>query len=458
MNPSTFTRRTLLGAAVCLALAGGTALGQERARTDRHVILISIDGFAAFYLDDPRAPIPNIRRLAAEGVRADRMTVSTPSVTWPNHTTLVTGVPPGRHGVLANGRIEPQPDGSYRIEPRRSRAELCRVETVYDAAHAAGLKTAEINWPVTRDAPTLHWRFPDHPSPIRYSTPALTQALVEQKLLKEPTDAAFTAIGSVARDEVWTRAATHLIRKERPNLLLLHLLYSDGVQHAHGPNTDEAYAALALADRYVGDILQATRDAGIAGRTSVIVTADHGFVRTTKSIAPSVRFREAGLIRPATGTAAEFDAYTVSEGGLALVYAKRARTEPEFAARVRAALDNIEGIERVIEPRDYAPLGLPLPGSDPQAPDFVLSAKDGYAFSGAVSGELIAERPRAGGTHGYVQTNPRVDGLFVAAGRGIRKGTRLERIQNLDVAPTIARLLGVELKGAEGKPLAAALQ
>jgi predicted AlkP superfamily pyrophosphatase or phosphodiesterase len=292
------------------------------------VVLISIDGFAAYNLDDPRVPLPNIRRLAAEGVRAERMTVSTPSVTWPNHTTLVTGVPPGRHGVLANGRIEAQPDGTYRIDPRRSKAELCRAETVYDVARAAGLKTAEVNWPVTRDAPTLDWRFPDHPSPIRYSTPALVQSLVELKLLKEPTDAAFTAIGSVARDEVWTGAATHLIRKERPNLLLLHLLYTDGVQHAYGPGTSEAHAALALADRYVGDVLQALREARIADRTTVLVTADHGFIRTTKNIAPNVRFREAGLIRPATGAAAEHDAYALSEGGLALVYAKRARSEP----------------------------------------------------------------------------------------------------------------------------------
>jgi hypothetical protein len=125
---------------------------------------------------------------------------------------------------------------------------------------------------------------------------------------------------------------------------------------------------------------------------------------------------------------------------------------------VRASLENTEGLERIIEPRDYAPLGLPLPGSDPQAPDLVLAAKDGYAFSAAVTGEVVAERPRAGGTHGYVQTNPRVDALFVAGGRGIRKGARLEHIRNLDVAPTIARLLGVDLKGAEGKPLAAALQ
>jgi predicted AlkP superfamily phosphohydrolase/phosphomutase len=120
------------------------------------VVLISLDGFAASYLDDSKAPLPNLRRLAAEGARAEGMQVVTPSVTWPNHTTLVTGVTAARHGVLVNGRIERSPGSPpYFINPRRSKEELCRAPTLYDAAHRAGLRTAEVNWPVTRGAPTL---------------------------------------------------------------------------------------------------------------------------------------------------------------------------------------------------------------------------------------------------------------------------------------------------------------
>src|SRR6266446_7070234 len=69
---------------------------------DRVVVMISVDGLGAYYLDDPKAEMPTIRALAAAGARATRMKPSTPTVTWPNHTTLVTGVSPARHGVVGN--------------------------------------------------------------------------------------------------------------------------------------------------------------------------------------------------------------------------------------------------------------------------------------------------------------------------------------------------------------------
>ena len=77
------------------------------AESDRHVIVVSLDGLAAYLVDDPKVPLPTIRRLATQGAIAQGgMTVSNPSVTWPNHTTVVTGVRPDKHGVLANGMLE----------------------------------------------------------------------------------------------------------------------------------------------------------------------------------------------------------------------------------------------------------------------------------------------------------------------------------------------------------------
>ncbi|MGV3721568.1 MAG: alkaline phosphatase family protein, partial [Actinomycetota bacterium] len=121
---------------VALALVGNSVLGAQQAgpRKDQQVVLISLDGFGAYNVDDPRLPLPNIRALAARGSRADAMTVSTPSVTWPNHTTLVTGVSPAKHGVLANGKIEAGTSTPMTINPRRSKDELCRATTVYDVA------------------------------------------------------------------------------------------------------------------------------------------------------------------------------------------------------------------------------------------------------------------------------------------------------------------------------------
>src|SRR6187401_2130810 len=119
--------------------------------SDRHVVVICVDGLAAYLLDDPKAPLPTIRRLALEGTVVDGgMRVSNPSVTWPNHTSMLTGVRPEKHGLLANGVLKRGAAGTpVTVDPRRDKADLVRVQTIYDAAHKAGMTTAEINWPCT---------------------------------------------------------------------------------------------------------------------------------------------------------------------------------------------------------------------------------------------------------------------------------------------------------------------
>lgn len=437
--------RTLLLLLALFTVLGFSSASETQAKgAARHVVLISLDGFAAYNLDDPKASLPNLRRIAREGVRADGMSVITPSVTWPDHTTLVTGVTPARHHVIANGVIEPNAQtGRLATNPRHSKLEMCKVPTVYDLAHAAGMKTAEINWPVTRDAPTLDFRFPDHPDAVRYATPSLLKELEQNGLFDAPTQASFGPAGSVRRDEIWTNAAAHLIRVHKPNLLLLHLLNTDGVQHAHGPLTNEAYTALSLADRQVGDVLAAIKDAGIEKRTAVMVTADHGFMRVTKEIRLNPWLKRTG-----------YDgAYVIPEGGVDYVYLPPSSQKPETVAKLRQALAALEGVAAVYEPKEYAAIGFPTPEQSPQAPQLLVDAKEGYAFSNAADGEDIVTLPRATGTHGYVHTNPKMDAVFVARGAGLRTKARIGRIKNVDVAPTIASLLGLRMEGIDGKPL-----
>src|SRR5579871_1960840 len=119
--------RVVLGWVFGVLILAGTA----RAADDRHVILITMDGFPAYVYQDPRAPIPTIRKLAAEGVAAEGMKVANPSVTWPNHTTLVTGVYPAKHSVLFNGLMVRGVAGQVgRIDPDRTQAGLVAVPTL----------------------------------------------------------------------------------------------------------------------------------------------------------------------------------------------------------------------------------------------------------------------------------------------------------------------------------------
>src|SRR5436190_23149802 len=105
----------------------------------RHVVLVSVDGLAASYLNDPRAEMPTLRKLAKSGAVAKGMITSFPSVTWPSHTSLITGVQPARHGVIGNSVWSRKLDRPvvYIGDPELTKVEAVRVPTLYDAAHRA---------------------------------------------------------------------------------------------------------------------------------------------------------------------------------------------------------------------------------------------------------------------------------------------------------------------------------
>ena len=162
-----------MAGAVVLALAGFCAVTPgAAASTNHHVVLITIDGLGAYNLSDPHLPMPALHKLAAEGVVAEGMRVSNPSITWPNHTTLVTGVYAARHSVLFNGVLVRAGAGeSVEIDGARDKDSLVAVPTVYDLLHRAGYRTASVNWPCTRAAKTLDDNFRMSPRKSNTSRP-----------------------------------------------------------------------------------------------------------------------------------------------------------------------------------------------------------------------------------------------------------------------------------------------
>ncbi len=131
----------------------------------------------------------------------------------------------------------------------------------------------------------------------------------------------------------------------------------------------------------------------------------------------------------------------------------------EILQNLRKSFAQVEGIQSVLGPEDAKTLGQPTPDEDSLAPDFWLTAKSGYAFTDSEAGEeVVVPRDTRGGTHGYLPDQPVMLGTLVISGYGIKPGTKLGKVQSLDVAPTIARLLGIELSTAQGKPLTPAFQ
>ncbi len=433
------------------------------ANRDRHVIVVSIDGLAAFLLNDPKAPLPTIRQLAREGSVAEGgMKVSNPSVTWPNHSSVITGVRPEKHGVLANGvLVRGAIDVPTVVDPKRDQRDLIRVPTIIDAAHSAGLATAEINWPCMRGSKSLQDSFPDVPDQVLHMTPRLREELVSIGVLADETQPSFAANSVVGKDLIWTEATCHLIRRRKPNLLFVHLLNCDSTHHLLGAQTPAGYTANAYADMCLAKMIAATKAAGVYDKTTFIILADHGFATTPKAICPNVVLRQAGLLKVTAEKMSDARVHVFPEGGIGLVYCTNPAEAASDRAKFRDLMKDKEGVAEVVFPDRFAELGMPHPREYSQAPDAVLVAKDGYAVSGTVLGENFVaantEVKSSLGSHGFIASMPKMNALLVLSGAGIRAGEQLKGVENIDVAPTIARLLDIELSGADGKALTSAL-
>jgi predicted AlkP superfamily pyrophosphatase or phosphodiesterase len=420
------------------------ALLHVKANRHKTIVVISLDGFPAYAMDDPRLPIPTLRRLAREGVVAASMQPVNPTVTWPNHTALVTGVDASKHHVLFNGLLT-RPDGAGRpsIEPWRDKDLMVHAPTIYDVAFQDGLTTAQVDWVAIYHAKTITWQFPELPDP---------NGMVEREMIADGTVTAeqlrtFEDSSQAWQDEIWTAAAAKILEK-KPNLLLFHLLTLDDTNHEYAPMSPASFTAMAFLDAKVKQILDVLQRTGQARDATLFIVSDHGFRAYKHKIHPNVLLRKNGLFSAEPGQA-KGDAWVLSEGGTAAVYITNPDRKAELSSELRRILTGVEGIDHVYGVEDFPKLGLPVPTTSDQAPDLVLAASPDYMFSNESDGDFVTE-VSAGGTHGYLNTDPKMQAIFIAWGAGIPKGVRLNSISNLDVAPTIAALLGLEMKQAQG--------
>ena len=440
--------RALLVAAVIVL--PGSAAAQQPVQTPL-LLMISIDGLRPDYVtaaDAHGAKIPNLRRFLTDGAFAQGVVGVIPTVTYPSHTTLITGVSPATHGIFGNTVFDPlgqNQSGWYWY------SEDIRVPTLWDAAARAGLSTASVQWPVSVGA-RVTWNIPEF---WRAGTPddaKLLRAVSTPGLLAElePELGPYPRALTVESDEERTRYAVRILEKKRPNLMTLHLIALDHVQHVKGAFTAETFAVLERLDVLVGT-LRATAETVAPGGAHVAIVSDHGFGKTAMQLNLHGEFRRAGLLTVgAQGKVTDWKAMPWTAGGAIAVMLK----DPGDAAtlvEVRALLDRLSadpanGIDRVLDAA-----ALRARGGFPTAA-FLVGLKPDWHAGSSLNGPLVGKATVAG-THGHLPDLPDLHASFFVVGPGVPAGRALGLIDMRDIATTLARRLNLSLPAAEGKEL-----
>lgn len=420
------------------------------------VLLISIDGLRpddVAQAEQRGLSVPNLRRFLREGAYASGVEGVLPTLTYPSHTTLITGVAPARHGIVANNSFDPQ---GINQDGWTWYARDIKVPTLWDRAAQAGLSTGNIHWPVSVAARGVTWNLPQiwrtgHEDDAKLLDALATPGLKAELEAKVGQPYAMGIDESVPGDAVRSRFAAALIATHKPRFLTVYFAGLDHEEHASGPGSPQAHAALERIDALVGDLVKAELTAH--PDAVIAVASDHGFEPSDRFVSLFRPFIDAGLIRVgADGKVAGWDAMPWVSGGSAAIMLAR----PDDAAlreRVKALLDRIaadpaNGIAHVADRDEIARLG-----GNPDAA-FYINLKPGTVtdiYRGA--GTPPNGPAPVKGMHGYFPGPANLRSTFLLMGGGVARGKNLGIIDMRAIAPTLARIMGTDLPDAQAAPL-----
>lgn len=421
------------------------------------VLLISIDGLRPADVLDARArglSLPHLTEFLADGSYAHSVVGVLPTLTYPSHTTLITGVAPARHGIVANTTFDPlhiNDDGWFWY------AEDNKAQTLWDAAHAAGLSTANVHWPVSVGAAHVTWNLPQIWRTGHADDRKLVRALATPGLVNDLEAARGEAYAdgkdeTLAGDRNRAGFARTLIERHAPDFITVYFAALDHDEHHSGPDTPEARHTLEGIDTLVGDLVATERrahpDAVIA------VVSDHGFAAADTAINLYHAFIEAGLVTvDAKGAITGWEATPWACGGsFAIVLARP--DDAALKARVAALLNKLaaDPAARIAAVVTAGQVGFAT-GNPP--PSFFVNLKIGAIAAPYLGNGLPLAVPSGAykGMHGYFPAAPEMRSTFLIAGPGIAKGHDLGEIDMRAIAPTLAHEMGAALPNAEAAPL-----
>ncbi len=438
----------------------------EMQKRKKRILVFSVDAMVCEDLAK-LLQLPNGKKYLAKGSLVEKgMRTIYPSVTYPAHVSMLTGCYAGTHGVTSNFAFTTaDKEQSWRWSGGY------RVDDIFHAAKRAGYTTGSVSWPATANHPDIDWLMAEYWMPKEGDT--LRSSFADAGSSPEMLDiieanAKYLPEGYERggrknfmkwpeEDNFVIHVASQVIREHAPEVMFVHIGMFDSFRHANGVFGLHIDWALDYLDRYIGELMDACRIAGVLEDTNLILVSDHGQQNIRRVINLNVLLADQGLLRVDTeGKIISWDAFSFSNAMSSLIYL-RDPGDKKLQERVYQELmayceEGIYGIGRVFTAEE-AEKEEHLKGDF----SFVVES-DGYtSFADKAVRPLVVgfdDRDYRFGhaTHGYLPDRG-AQPVFAAQGPDIREGIVLERGKVVDEAPTYAGLLGVTLRDAEGQPM-----
>lgn len=408
---------------------------------------------------------PNFSKIMSKRAEVTEVYSVYPSLTYPAHVTLTTGCRPGRHGVYNNASPKTYADGIVHFHLNH---KMIRAEDIFSVSKRAGCTTAAVYWPISGGNPNIDYNineyffyYPNEPVEETFARMGANEnalGAVRESMHRFPVtkDSGNLDIESTFDDFI-VGCTCALIRNEQPDVMLIHVCDVDSLRHQYGVFSPQAKEGLDRMDNWLGEIVSTMKEAGIYEDTNFVILSDHGQMDARQHVSLNALLVRGGFVELAPdGTIYDWQAWVKCNGMSASIHLKD-KEDSVLYQQVYAYLKQLVnegcwGIEKVYTEEDarnrYGTYG---------AFSFMVEGDGKTLFNEEWKGPAVLlvegeEFPGYRSTHGYEpEKGPKP--VFMGRGPAFREDAVVPSAQLIDIAPTLARILGQELPRAEGRCL-----
>lgn len=426
----------------------------------KYLHILSFDGLSRVDIDKMKK-LPAFGEFFKEASGCINVKTVYPSLTYCAHTTISTGTYPARHGVINNTRVQPS-----RLSPDWYWYDRdIKVPTFQSYAKKAGYDILSIFWPVTAGSRDIKYNMPEIFANRKWKSQIWVSLVNGSPYFQYDLNSKFGKLRNGHKepelDNFSHASFMYALDRYPAHINMVHYIDLDSQRHEYGFNSREAQDAMLRLDKRLGDLVTKLKQKGIYEDSVIVVLGDHSSIDGHTNIYPNKLLEGAGLLtKSQDNLVANYKAVCKSADGSAYIYAGQDVSNKDLMEAIEPLISN-GAIERVYNSEEAQEMG-----ADPSC-RFMLEAAVGYFFKDEVEDQAlirVLEAPKRSSkvcinNHGYnPSSKENYETVFLVAGKGIKKNVFLDEMSLTDEGPTLAAILGLEMKGTDGRALVEILE